>query len=43
MAWHLPVAWQEAEPDIWRALRFGAVLENVVFDEDSREVDYDNK
>jgi phosphoenolpyruvate carboxykinase (ATP) len=28
------------EPDIWRAIRFGSVLENVVYDEDSRIVDY---
>ena len=31
---------EETEPDIFRALRFGAVLENVVFDRDSHEVDY---
>ena len=31
---------EEAEPDIYRALRFGSVLENVVFDGRSREVDY---
>jgi phosphoenolpyruvate carboxykinase (ATP) len=31
----------ESEPDIFRALRFGAVLENVVLDED-RMVDYSN-
>lgn len=30
----------EAEPDIYQALRFGAVLENVVFDHESRKVDY---
>jgi phosphoenolpyruvate carboxykinase (ATP) len=30
----------EAEPDIFRALRFGAVLENVVLDPRSRAVDY---
>ena len=33
---------REAEPEIFAAVRFGAVLENVVFDEDRREVDYDN-
>lgn len=31
----------ESEPDIFQALRFGAVLENVVLDED-RMVDYSN-
>ena len=31
---------EEAEPDIYRALRFGSVLENVVYDESSRVVDY---
>jgi phosphoenolpyruvate carboxykinase (ATP) len=31
---------ESAEPDIYRAIRFGSVLENVVFDENSREVDY---
>jgi phosphoenolpyruvate carboxykinase (ATP) len=30
----------EAEPDIFRAIRFGAVLENVRYDEDARTVDY---
>jgi len=30
----------EHEPDIFQALRFGAVLENVVYDESSHEVDY---
>jgi phosphoenolpyruvate carboxykinase (ATP) len=32
----------ESEPDIIRALRFGAVLENVVVDEGDRRVDYDD-
>ena len=30
----------ESEPDIFNAIRFGTVLENVVYDKDSREVDY---
>src|SRR5437763_14433160 len=30
----------ESEPDIFQALRFGAVLENVVLREDDRGVDY---
>ena len=30
----------EAEPDIYRAIRFGSVLENVVYGDQSREVDY---
>ncbi len=30
----------ELEPDIYRALRFGAVLENVVYDEDTHAVDF---
>ncbi len=34
---------QEAEPQIWDATnRFGAVLENVVFDKDMRRPDYDD-
>ncbi|MBM4376922.1 MAG: phosphoenolpyruvate carboxykinase (ATP) [Deltaproteobacteria bacterium] len=33
---------EEAEPDIFRAIRFGSVLENVVYDEHSRVVDYTN-
>ena len=32
---------EESEPEIYRAIRFGTVLENVVFSEDSRRVDYD--
>ncbi|KAJ6730253.1 PHOSPHOENOLPYRUVATE CARBOXYKINASE [ATP] PROTEIN [Salix viminalis] len=31
---------REKEPDIWNAIKFGTVLENVVFDEHTREVDY---
>jgi phosphoenolpyruvate carboxykinase (ATP) len=31
---------EEAEPDIYRALRFGSVLENVVYDPETRRVDY---
>jgi phosphoenolpyruvate carboxykinase (ATP) len=31
---------EEAEPDIYRAMRFGAVLENVIYDAKTREVDY---
>ncbi|KAL5070689.1 hypothetical protein RYX36_021576 [Vicia faba] len=34
---------REKEPDIWNAIRFGTVLENVVFDEHTREVDYSDK
>jgi phosphoenolpyruvate carboxykinase (ATP) len=33
---------QEKEPQIWEAIRFGSVLENVVVDEDTREADYDD-
>ncbi|PKS05049.1 hypothetical protein jhhlp_008416 [Lomentospora prolificans] len=33
---------QEKEPDIFNAVRFGSVLENVVFDPDTRVVDYDD-
>jgi len=33
---------QTTEPEIWNALRFGAVLENVVFDPDTRCVQYDS-
>ncbi|XP_022980952.1 phosphoenolpyruvate carboxykinase (ATP) [Cucurbita maxima] len=34
---------REKEPDIWNAIKFGTVLENVVFDEHTREVDYSEK
>ena len=32
----------EQEPEIFRAIRFGTVLENVVCDEESRRVNYDD-
>ena len=31
---------QESEPEIYHAIRFGTVLENVVYDKETREVDY---
>lgn len=31
---------EEAEPEIFRAIRFGSLLENVVYDPRTREVDY---
>lgn len=33
---------KEFEPQIWNAIRFGAVLENLVADEESRRLDYDD-
>ena len=33
---------EEKEPQIWRAIRFGSALENVVLDERTRTPDYDN-
>jgi len=33
----------EKEPEIWNAIKFGTVLENVVFEEHYREVDYNDK
>ncbi len=33
---------QEKEPQIFNAIRFGSVLENVIVDEDTRIADYDN-
>ena len=32
----------EKEPQIWNALRFGSVLENAVFDAETRAIDYDD-
>ncbi len=32
----------ESEPQIWNAIRFGAVCENVAVDPETREVDYDD-
>ena len=34
---------QENEPQIWDAIRFGTVLENVVMEESTRAVDYDSE
>ncbi|KAH1124937.1 hypothetical protein AAZX31_06G087100 [Glycine max] len=34
---------KDKEPDIWNAIKFGTVLENVVFDEHTREVDFSDK
>ncbi len=33
---------KESEPEIYEAIRYGAVLENVVFDETTHEVNYDD-
>jgi phosphoenolpyruvate carboxykinase (ATP) len=33
---------QKNEPMIWDAIRFGAIVENVVVDDDSRRADYDD-
>ncbi len=33
---------QEYEPHIWNAIRFGAMLENVVVDPETRRLDYDD-
>jgi phosphoenolpyruvate carboxykinase (ATP) len=33
---------QEGEPQIWNAIRFGSVLENVVLDPETRVPDYDD-
>jgi phosphoenolpyruvate carboxykinase (ATP) len=33
---------RELEPEIYDAIKFGAVLENVTYDKQSREVDFDD-
>ncbi|PWN05318.1 phosphoenolpyruvate carboxykinase (ATP) [Rhodohalobacter mucosus] len=33
---------KEKEPEIYDAIKFGTVLENVIYDEKTREVDYDD-
>ncbi|MFM8984991.1 MAG: phosphoenolpyruvate carboxykinase (ATP) [Planctomycetia bacterium] len=33
---------ESREPEIWRAIRFGTVLENVAYDPETRRVDYDS-
>ncbi len=33
---------RETEPQIWDAIKFGSVLENVVMDDETREIDYDD-
>lgn len=33
---------KEREPDIWNAIRFGSILENVIYDKNSLEVDYND-
>ncbi len=34
---------QEYEPQIWNAIRFGSVVENVIIDPESREADYNSE
>jgi phosphoenolpyruvate carboxykinase (ATP) len=34
---------KEKEPEIWEAIKFGAIVENTRFKPDSREVDFTNK
>lgn len=33
---------KEYEPQIWNAIKFGALVENVIMDEETRELDYAN-
>jgi phosphoenolpyruvate carboxykinase (ATP) len=30
----------DSQPEIWAAIRFGTLLENVCYDADTREVDF---
>ena len=34
---------KESEPEIWDAIRYGSVVENVVYDRDTRVIDYTNQ
>jgi phosphoenolpyruvate carboxykinase (ATP) len=34
---------EASEPEIYRAIRFGAVVENVVMDPATRAIDYDGE
>lgn len=34
---------REKEPDIWDAIKYGAILENTVFKPETREIDYEDK
>jgi phosphoenolpyruvate carboxykinase (ATP) len=33
---------EQAEPQIWRAIKFGSIVENVVVDPETRAIDYDD-
>merc|ERR1719321_1974593 len=33
---------EQKEPEVYRAIRFGSILENVGYSQDNREVDYDD-
>ena len=33
---------EENEPDIYRAIKFGSLVENVVMDPETRELDFDD-
>ncbi len=33
---------EEKEPDIWNAIKYGAIVENTVFKKGSREIDYED-